>query len=341
MKIKTFVTLLLLSGIALISCSEQPLTEAQKLEKFFMKKNVNILVTDSGLGGLSVAADVYERLKGSGVFESANVIFFNAQPHLSSGYNSVDTDEQKIGMFESALNAMEKNFKPDILLIACNTLSVIYPKTEYSQKVNYPVIGIVETGVQLIQSELQKQPDADVFIYATKTTVQQNTHKRMLTEQGADGDKITTEACLKLAGAIERGSHDEHTRELVREYVDESLVNYQPSEKPVLVSFNCTHYGYVSDLFAEEFNRHGITNFKLLDPNPLMADFIFEQQRINRYPDTKVTIRVVSQPELNEDKIASIGNLIEKQSAETAQALYAFEFTPELFEWKKYAGVKE
>ncbi len=57
MKIKTFVTLLLLSGIALISCSEQPLTEAQKLEKFFMKKNVNILVTDSGLGGLSVAAD--------------------------------------------------------------------------------------------------------------------------------------------------------------------------------------------------------------------------------------------------------------------------------------------
>jgi hypothetical protein len=48
------------------------------LNNIFEKEDITIVVTDSGLGGLSVAADVTERLKDSGIFRSARIIFFNS-----------------------------------------------------------------------------------------------------------------------------------------------------------------------------------------------------------------------------------------------------------------------
>ena len=191
------------------SCERTRLSEEQKLVRFFNKEKVNIIVTDSGLGGLSVAADVVERLQTSGVFQTANVTFFNAQPHLKSGYNKMKTTEQKVKIFNNALVAMEHQFAPDIILIACNTLSVIYEYTDYSKTAEIPIIGIVETGVDLIKSKLDKNENADVILFATLTTVKQGKHKSLLMEMNVAEERIQTQACPKLAGQIERGSHSE------------------------------------------------------------------------------------------------------------------------------------
>jgi glutamate racemase len=332
--LRSFIALLLL----IYGCqTNQHLGDAEKLAKFFGKKQVNILVTDSGLGGLSVAADIFERFKGSGVFEKVNITFFNAQPHIKSGYNSMDNTEQKIKVFENALNAIKNNFDPDLILIACNTLSVLYPLTSFSKNTKIPVIGIVETGVDQITEVLNKDTLASVLIFATETTVNQNTHKKMLIDKGISENIIYTQACPKLAGSIERGTESEETLDLVEKYVNEALNKIPESEKPIFVSFNCTHYGYINDKFAAEFNKKGRPANKFIDPNPRMADFIFQDNYINRYNKTEVMIKIVSQPELTNQKIESIGSLIEKTSPETAKALHEYEFTPELFEWKSIA----
>ena len=314
------------------------LTDADKLANFFNKNAVNILVTDSGLGGVSVAADVFERMNGSGVFEKVNVIFFNAQPHIKSGYNSMETTEQKMQIFENALKAMNENFKPDIILIACNTLSVLYPLTTFSKETEIPVIGIVETGVDQIKKELDNDHHAKVLIFATKTTVQQNSHKKMLIEMGVDEKRIITQACPKLAGSIERGTQSDETLGLVDQYVSEALNKISEENSAILVSFNCTHYGYISDVFEKKFIAFDRPLVKLIDPNPRMADFIFIDKYLNRYKKTEVSIKVVSQPELNEKRIESIGSLIEKVSPQTAIAMRQYQFTPDLFEWESIAN---
>jgi glutamate racemase len=339
--LKQLIKFIFLPLVLIYGCqTAEKLTDAQKLERFFNKKKVNILVTDSGLGGVSVAADVYERFINSGVFENINITFFNAQPHIKSGYNSMETTEQKVQVFENALNAMQENFAPDLILIACNTLSVIYPLTPFSNYTEIPVIGIVETGVDLIQNELEQDSTAKVLIFATKTTIEKNTHKNMLIDRGIEENRIITEACPKLAGAIERGTHSEETLGLVNQYVSEALSKTPDNINPLYVSFNCTHYGYINDVFEAKFKEKNRPAYKLLDPNPKMGDFIFNDKYLHRYENTDVSIKVVSQPELNVERIESIGNLIEQISPKTASAMREYEFTPELFEWKSITNQK-
>jgi glutamate racemase len=324
----------------LVHCTEKEsiqLSNEQILANFFQKESVKILVTDSGLGGVSVAADVVERLKMNRVFKKAEVVFFNAQPHIKSGYNVIEHHDQKVRVFENAIRAMDKNFNPDIILIACNTLSVLYPYTKFSQVAEIPVIGIVEKGVELIQKKMEQTPDAQVIIFATKTTVAADAHKKSLVDKGIPQETIFTQACPKLAGSIERGSHNEKTRALVKGYVDSVMVKSQMNPENIFVSLNCTHYGYIADLFIEAFQEQGIQIKELLDPNPLMADFIFQEEYVNRYSECEVVVKVYSQPEMPVKRTESIAGLIEKISPQAAEALKSYVFVPEFFEWRSIA----
>lgn len=326
----------LLIVLSLANCqensSQKPFNEL--LAEFFKKENVKIVVTDSGLGGMSIAADVVSRMKGSGVFKNVEVIFFNAQPHAKSGYNSMKTTEQKVEVFNNALKAMQEHFQPDLLLIGCNTLSVLYDYTEFSKTVKFPVVGIVGTGIDLINQKIGKDPNFKVIIFATKTTVKQGQHKKGLLKLGIDEDNIYTEACPKLAGRIERGPDSDTTKSLVNIYVKEAMQKYEDTGEPLYVSYNCTHYGYVDALFKEAFKANGVEVKEFLDPNPLMADFIFEQDYLNRHENTEVSVKIVSQPELSPGKIGAIYGLIEPISVVTAEALMEYEFTPDYFEWE-------
>ncbi len=333
MKIKKLQPVLLLIILTILSCDTR-LTEQEKIEAFLNKDKVKILVTDSGLGGVSVAANVYERLQSSGVFKEAEVIFFNAQPHLNSGYNSQETTGQKVQIFENALAAMYETFEPDILLIACNTLSVLYHLTEFSKEAEIPVVGVVETGIDLMYRHLRENETSKVIIFATKTTIRQSTHKKGLIEQGIAGGRIINQACPKLAGRIERGAHNENTKALVKQYVDESLQKLNDDTSKLFVSYNCTHYPYIDDVFREQFAERGRPATAYLNPNPLMADFMFKDRLRRRYKASDISIKIVSQPELPPGKIASIYELIVKESPATAEALFDYQFEPEFFEWE-------
>jgi len=211
---------------------------------------------------------------------------------------------------------------------------------EFSKTAKFPVVGIVGTGVDLIKQKLDQDKNSDVIIFATKTTVKQGQHKKGLIKLGIKESNIYTQACPKLAGRIERGPDSDTTKSLVNIYVKEALQKYKNNGNPLYVSYNCTHYGYVDTLFKEAFKRNGVKVKEFLDPNPLMADFIFTPDHLNRFKDTKVSVRIVSQPELSPGKIGAIYSLIEPISPETAEALMEYEYTPDYFEWESIANKK-
>ncbi|MBD3288097.1 hypothetical protein GF337_04780, partial [candidate division KSB1 bacterium] len=146
-------------------------------DSLFEQEEVTIVVTDSGLGGISITADVAERLKRSRIFRSARIIFFNSSFDNKSGYNVISDHQEKIRIFNNALNSMASRYQPDLILIGCNTLSVLYPETPFSTATTIPVTGIVETGVEQILLNWQKTNNADIFLFGTQTTISGSSHK--------------------------------------------------------------------------------------------------------------------------------------------------------------------
>ncbi len=115
-----------LTVVALTGCATGARRAATFAEAAAERPEVTIVVTDSGLGGLSVVADLASRLPASGIVRSARIVFVNALLDDAIGYNDLRDEADKVRVFDAALAAMESRFRPDLILVACNTLSVFY-----------------------------------------------------------------------------------------------------------------------------------------------------------------------------------------------------------------------
>ncbi len=231
---------------------------------------------------------------------------------------------------------MDKIFHPDLILIGCNTLSIIYEDTSFSQQTGIPVVGIIEAGVELIAQNLNASPDSKVIIFATQTTVSEDAHKKKLEEIGIHSERIILQACPELANYIEKGWDSDETEMLISAYVDEALLSVQNIQGPLYVSLNCTHYGYSLDLWRKAFKYNRIEPHAFLDPNSKMSDFLFESKRWNRFKNTEISSQVISMVKISQERMNSIGKWLNEISPQTAEALFNYDLRGNLFEWKDY-----
>jgi glutamate racemase len=330
-KLSSIALIAFVAALVAASCGKPAKSRQERIDDILSKKqDITILVTDSGLGGLSVAADLAARLPDSGVFRKARIVFYNALFH-KTGYNGLDSEAEKVRIFDVVLRAMEKRYHPDILLIACNTLSVLYDLTPFSRKAPFPAVGIVETGVDLIAKQFAVTPEATVIIFGTKTTIASEAHKKALVTLGIPAERIVGQACHKLAGAIERGTASEETVGYIRQFVGEALAQVGGPGRPVFGSFNCTHFGYARRQFEEAFAAAGYPAIELLDPNPRMSDFMFRSPTLHRHAATDVSVEVVSKLEITEQERNSIGPLLRAVSPAVADAFHGYVHDPGLF----------
>jgi glutamate racemase len=305
------------------------------LERFFQKRLVTIAVTDSGLGGLSVVAEAVRRMKEANEFEQVDLIFYNALFSAEGGYNSLKTREEKIAVFDSALESLEEKFNPDLILIGCNTLSVLYKDTLFSKKTRTPVIGIVDPGVDLIAENLRSKPDSMAVIFGTPTTIAEESHKAGLAALGISPSRIIEIACPELEMYIERDFAGDDTEMIIAGCVDEAVAELPKPAPPFYASLNCTHFGYSLPLWESAFGEAGVRPEAILNPNSRLADVLFEPTYLGRYPKTQIAVRVVSMVEIDHQKIQSLGKWLSAASPDTAEALRRYELDPSLFEWKK------
>ena len=330
------VRLLVLWVFTLVSTPVTVQAEATPgwLPALLEKESITIVVTDSGLGGLSVVADAAEKFRQHPVFKQVNLVFFNALFSDQGGYNSLQTRAEKLRVFSNALQAMEDRYAPDIILVACNTLSVLIPDTEFARTSPVPVVGIVADGVEQIAEQLRDRPSARNIIFATQTTVDEGTHKSLLLEQGFTDAQIMTQSCPQLTLHIEQGYDNEYTEMLIDAYVDEALSRMGETGGPLTVSFNCTHFGYSLDFWKLAFESRGVEVSAFLDPNRRMIDFLLPGPLQQRYPQSEITLKVVSMIDIPADRQDSIGRWLHGVSALTEAALRNFELKPDLFEWR-------
>ncbi|MFA9452768.1 MAG: aspartate/glutamate racemase family protein [Candidatus Aminicenantaceae bacterium] len=332
----TLIGLLFLSLLS-SACMETPTyARLDQPGDLFQKKDVTIVVTDSGLGGLSIVADAEQRMLAFKNFRSVRLVFFNALFSEQGGYNSLRSRSEKIRVFDSALLSIEEKYHPDLILIGCNTLSVLHPDTAFSRESGVPVTGIVDAGVDLIAQGLRQHPESRVLIFGTQTTVAEGTYRRELLHKGFLTERIIQQACPDLVPYIERGYDSDETEMLISAYAAEAIKTLPDPSATVLVSLNCTHYGYSLDLWRSAFLDQGIQPAAFLNPNRRMLDFLFIPETQDRYQDTRVSVEVVSMVEIGKARQKSIGSRLRNTSPQTTAALSGYQWDPALFEWESY-----
>jgi glutamate racemase len=223
-----------------------------------------------------------------------------------------------------------------LILIGCNTLSVLYKDTTFSRQTLIPVKGIIEAGVELIASNLKAHPESKVILFGTQTTMSEGAYEHKLTERGFLPDRIVSQACPDMVPYIERGYDSDETGMLIYAYVDEALQKMGMQDSPLYVSFNCTHYGYSHQLWTRAFQNFEITPLGFLNPNYRMNDFLFPDQKRHQINDTDVSASVISMVSIDKQRIDSIGSWLSELSPQTAEALQNYTHRNDLFEWKKY-----
>jgi glutamate racemase len=307
-----------------------PLSESDTFSQFCNKRQVTILITDSGLGGISICAEIAAELMRRCMFENVSLIYFNAWPEQQRGYNRLSSTAERIQVFDSALEGMMK-FKPDVILIACNTLSVLYHRTQFSQHVRIPVIDIVRFGVEMVANALETSLQDQAVIMGTVTTIESRVHQDNLLQKGIQPGQIVLQPCDQLATEIEKEPASPVVFEMVKTFMRQAARNIDPDSGNIYAALCCTHFGYCQELIQAtlaDFTRKPVT---ILNPNHQMAAFLSAMCREIPFSRTTVDIQVVSKITWEKRKIKSISRVIQSISAETAHALMNYAQIPNLF----------
>ena len=178
-----------------------------------------VIVCDSGLGGLNIASGFFNEANRG--FEACRLIYFNAYPAKDAGFNKLPTERSQEELFREVLESMKK-FSPDMCLIACNTLSIVYERLAKWYTPEFPVVGIVDAAVEKMFDALQKNPGSQLLILGTKSTVESQVYAKKLIGKGVDPERIYGLGCPGLATLLEADPDAPEVVEKIAQYAAEA-----------------------------------------------------------------------------------------------------------------------
>lgn len=198
-----------------------------------MEKKVKVGVFDSGLGGLTVAIEIFKQLPW------VSVIYFGDTARIPYGDKTVEQLKQygkEICDFFIDQGVVG-------IVAACNTSSSVsldFLQAKYTQ---LPVIGVVEPGVQLA---IEKTKKKKIGVVATAATVKSKAHEIVL-NQLTNEVEIYAQSCPKFVPLVEKGEINSLAVEkAAAEYITPLLQHNIDS-----LILGCTHYPFLKDAICK------------------------------------------------------------------------------------------
>jgi len=188
-------------------------------------------VFDSGIGGLTVARALFERLP------RESVIYFGDTARVPYGPKSPDTVRRYAAEILAYL--LQRGVKA--MVVACNTITA--QALDYLQERSpVPLVGVIEPGAR---AAVQATRAGTIGVIGTAGTIASGAYERAITAIRPDA-RVHARACPLFVPLVEEGWFDHPATELIaREYLEplrragvESLV------------LGCTHYPLLKPLLA-------------------------------------------------------------------------------------------
>lgn len=292
--------------------------------------DLSVVVMDSGMGGLSICAAMVSGLQRRPVANRVKITYFNAWPEQNRGYNSLPDISERLRVFDRALIGMQA-FGPDVVYLACNTLSILYPRTKFSRVDSVPVIGIVDFGADMIHAHLRRDEQSRVIILGTLTTIASQAYEKALTARGIDEQRMVSQACDQLATEIEKDPGGPKVVAMIDACLRQAAVQLGDPRAPVVAALCCTHYGYAAAAFRQSLDTHLGPRASILNPNDAMSAHFLEWFGGRPADKAGIDLAVVSRIRWSHQKITAIARILQSVSPETAQALRSYRHDPRLF----------
>jgi len=327
-----FLLLVLLPCAAALA---QTKDEAQ-IAKLFERDSLTIVITDSGLGGLSVCAELDQYLSRVKSIRKVNLVFVNALPDASSPYNAMADKARQLSVFDDALAGMKRWYHPDAILIACNTLSALYPETSDAATKDIPVISIIDVGSKMIAERAKKSGSTQFLLLGTPTTITSGIYVKQLGALGIPQDRIVSQPCKLLETEIQADPASDIVGSLVETYVDEAMEKIDAKNAgKISVGLCCSHYGYSAKAFSEALKQRVGDRFELLNPNKAMVALFSVAERVKPGKPTTTSVKVISRVPFTDQEVESIAGTLGNTSRKTADALRRYQLKEDLFPFKK------
>ena len=246
-------------------------------------KNKAIGVFDSGVGGLTVLAEIRKNLP------NENIIYLGDTKNFPYGSRT------KEEIIDFAIQNVEILIKKQVkvIVIACGTATSQALDT-LKEKFDIPIIGIIEPTVQYIE----KQNYQEIGVIATEGTIRSGAWEQKLKEKILD-IKVTNKACPMLATIAEEGkAQSPEGRKVIKEYMEpfkEKHVNK--------IILGCTHYPIYEQIIREELGYE----VELINTGETVAKYLknyLKQQSLENNEKIKNEIIYLTKPEKEFKKIA-------------------------------------
>ncbi len=222
-------------------------------------------VFDSGVGGLTVVKSLIEHR----LFEE--IIYFGDTARVPYGIKDKNT------IIRYSLEALEffKNFEPDILITACNSVSA-HALEELRQNANFPVVGVIEPGVIAAKKRLKK--DDNILIIGTNATISSGKYEKLLKKEGFTN--LTAKPTPLFVPLVEEGLFE-------GEILEATMRHYFGKIQPQGIILGCTHFPLIAKAIGNYFKQ----KVTLIHSGEAIVDYLEEQLRIssqNKKPTLKL-----------------------------------------------------
>ena len=184
-------------------------------------------VFDSGVGGLTVLAEIRDRLP----YEHA--VYFGDTARVPYGVR--DPAEVKEFAFEIIRYLTDLDVK--LVVVACNTASAVALEAAQAE-FDVPIIGVIEPGARAAAVDTINRR---VGVLATRVTVESGAYRRAVHNLDA-GVEVYEQSCPEFVPLIEKGVVDGPKLEGVARSYLEPLMRRQVDA----VILGCTHYPLIS-----------------------------------------------------------------------------------------------
>ncbi len=233
-------------------------------------------IFDSGIGGISVAREILK----AKLFDE--IIYYGDTARVPYGNKNEST------IIRYSLEALEflKNFDIDFLVVACNTASAV-AVNELRRESKFPVLGVIEAGVEALKNEDKK---SNILLVGTKRTIKSGKYQKLLQKNGFKN--ITSIATPLFVPLVEEGLVEGDITDKIFDMYFKDI----NKEKIDTVILGCTHYPFLSKTFKKHF-----PNAKLIHSGQAIVEMI--KNNFDIAPKKETIIKLFSSDNPEEFKI--------------------------------------
>lgn len=198
------------------------------------RNHLPIGVFDSGVGGLTVAREIFRNLP------NEKIIYYGDTARVPYGNKSADTIKRYSRQITRFL--LSKDVKA--IVIACNTASAL-ALDAVREMTDIPVIGVVEPGARAAVSATSS---GRIGIIGTSATITSGLYDRYIKEMMPSA-QVFGKACPLFVHLVEEGMLDDSvTVEMIHRYLDDLIKN----DNIDTLILGCTHYPLLRSVIARE-----------------------------------------------------------------------------------------